>query len=125
VNVLVKANGELRKLESFWFEAVPGPPPGLGNNQAGDEEVLTTLWSSDPDSHVHITWSPTLMFVVVGEKKSLPTDTLATAPKPASGQHKQGKMAVKKAEEYFLNAIFIVLDMCSVAVKEGLLFYTH
>jgi hypothetical protein len=101
VNVFVNVNGALRKFESFWFPVVPGPPPGLGNSQAGDEDVLTTLWASEPDAHVHITWSPTLMFVVVGEKKSLPTDTLATAADPERGQNKQGKNVAKMAGKCF------------------------
>jgi len=103
LKVLLKVNGELRRLELFWFAVVPGPPPGLGNNQARVGEVLTTLWFAEPDTHVHITWSPALIFVVVGEKKSLPTDTLAVAPKPESGLKKQGKNAVKRTETCFWN----------------------
>ena len=106
LKVLVKENAALRRLLLFWFEAVPGPPPGLGNNQARVEEVLTTLCSSEPGDHVHITWSPALMLVVDGEKKSLPTDTLAIAPKPESAELSQTKAAAEVGNA----AIIIFMD---------------
>ena len=111
MKVLAKLNGALRRFESFWFAVVPAPPPGLGNNQARDDEVLTTLWFSEPDAHVHITWSPALILVVVGEKKLLPTETLAVAPRPESGPKKQGKNAVKRARKSFLNENIIAIHL--------------
>src|SRR5580658_2444315 len=80
LKVLVNANGLSRKLELFWFPLVPVLPPGLGKSHANGAEVLTTLWSSEPVPQVQITSSPAWMFDSAGEKESLTTDTLVTAP---------------------------------------------
>jgi hypothetical protein len=106
--VLVKANGALFKLELFWFPVVP---PVFGKSHANDDEVLTTLWLAEPAPHVQMTVSPALMLLVLGEKESLTTDTLAIAPKPESGQSKQGKNAVKMRAKYFFgeNVMFILI----------------